>query len=182
MENKNNKSSILNLLVVLLLIGAGLLFTKPAYDEYANLNLGLQEKQNQKSSLDNELAQLRDLKSKLDAGTEVGAAKVLAAIPERLAQDQLINQITSIAQKNDVVLNSISFSIPNSAANDNIKKATITASLTGGYGDLISFLKGIEGNERKLIVKNITVQFGQTEGVARANFNVSMETYYQTRI
>lgn len=181
MQNNSNKSSLISLLLLVFILVVGLVFLKPTWDDVTQLNLGKEEKQTKKTSLQTELQNLRNLEANFQSGTEVGKSKVLSAIPERLEQDKLITQITNIAKKNDVVLNSISFSIP-ATSTQAIKKATVSANLAGGYSDLISFLRSIEGNERKLIVKAVTVQFGQTEGIARANFNVSMEAYYQDRI
>lgn len=181
MENRSNKSSMISLLFLVLILVVGLVFLKPTWDEFTQLNLGLQEKEAQKASLETKLQNLHNLQANFDASTEVAKTKTLSAIPERLEQDKLITQLTDIAKKNDVVLKSVSFSIP-VLSQEKIKKAIVSANLAGGYGDLISFLKGIEGNDRKLVVKSITVQFGQTEGIARANFNVSMEAYYQNRI
>jgi Tfp pilus assembly protein PilO len=181
MENRSSKSSLLSLLLLVLILVVGVAYLKPLWDEVSQLNLGLEEKASKKASLDTELQNLRNLQASLATTTEVGKSKVLAAIPERLEQDKLITQITAIAKKTDVVLNSISFSIP-TGTNQKVKKAVVSANLAGGYGDLVSFLRGVEGNERKLVVKSVTVQFGQTQGIARANFNVSMEAYYQDRI
>jgi len=58
--------------------------------------------------------------------------------------------------------------------------ATISLNLTGTQGALMGFLKGIEANPRKIVVKSITVQKATAvSGVQLTNFNLSMETYYQ---
>ncbi|PIP66563.1 hypothetical protein COW94_01140 [Candidatus Peregrinibacteria bacterium CG22_combo_CG10-13_8_21_14_all_44_10] len=55
----------------------------------------------------------------------------------------------------------------------------ISASFDGNYQDLIGFLESIEKNGRKLRVRSINVQLFEESSVARANFSLLIEAYYQ---
>jgi len=174
----NNKSSVISLLLLLLLVVVGVFWLKPNWDEVSALNTTLEARQNEKATLDSDLQNLQAAQQTLNQGTEVSQQMVLDAIPEKFQQDQLIIQITDIAKKYSINMSSISFSIPLNST-DPIKKATINVSMTGSEGDLLLFLKGLENNLRKLVVKNITVQFGSSGDPNQVNFNISMETYFQ---
>ncbi len=175
-------SQIISLLIFVLVLVGGVFYIKPTWDDMNSLALGRAEKQSQRDDLSSQLTDLQALQASLGGVSEVNKQTTLNAIPEHLEQDKLIVDITAIAKKNDIILNGVNFGVSTANA-DQVKRATINANLTGDMGTLLSFLKGIESNERKLIVKSVTVQSGQTDtGVARVNFNVNMETFYQDSI
>ncbi len=178
---KDKKSPLISLLLVLAVLAVGVFWLKPNWDAESALKVTEQARQDEKSGIETTLKTLSDARAKLSGASEITQQTVLASIPEKLEQNVLIDQISAIAKDNDVNLSSISFSIPVNSQ-EAIKKATINLSMTGGEEELMRLLKGLENNPRKLVVKSVTVQFGQTEGVSRVNFNISMDTYYQTGI
>ena len=104
----------------------------------------------------------------------------LSAIPEKLEEDKLITDLADISRKNDITLNGVNFGIPVNAGPGKVAKVSVNANLTGTESALVGFLRGIEANSRKLVVRSITVQLGTSDtGVTLASFNVTMETYYQ---
>jgi Tfp pilus assembly protein PilO len=177
-KQNNNKSSVLSLVLILVLILSGIFWMKPNWDEVSALNVTLQNRETEKKGLEDDLQKLQTAQTSIDQGSEINKEIVLAAIPEKFQQDQLITQITGIAKKYDVNMSSISFSIPVNSA-EQLKTATISVSMTGSEGDLLRFLKGLESNARKLVVKNVTVQFGSSGDLQRVNFNITLETFYQ---
>lgn len=179
--NKKNSSSIISLILLLLLVVIGVFWFKPNWDDVSALKVTEQARQAEKEQITQTLETLKSAQAKLAGGGEISRATVLTSIPEKLEQDKLISSITEIARKNDVNIGSISFSIPFNSS-ESIKKATISISMTGSEGDLQRLLKGLESSSRKLLVKNVTVQFGRTEGLERINFNISVETYFQSGI
>ena len=178
---KDNKSSIVSLLLVLAVIAVGLFWFKPNWDEQSALKVTEQVRLEEKAGVEATLKGLQEAQANLSASSEITQQTVLASIPERMEQDHLIDQISKVAKDNDVNLSSISFNIPINST-EAIKKAGINLSMTGGEDDLMRLLKGLESNPRKLLIKSITVQFGQTEGIKRVNFNISMDAYFQTGI
>jgi len=180
MEN-NNRSSIISLVLVLIIAGVVALLFRPIWEEVSQLQMGFNDKQSQKVALESQLQTLRGAQADLEAKTEVNKIKTLDAIPQRFEQDALITKLNQIASQNTVVVNSVSFNVP-VGSTEVIKKAQINVNVTSDESKLISFLKDIEESDRKMTVKTITVQFGQTDGKKRANYTLSLETFYQDRI
>jgi Tfp pilus assembly protein PilO len=176
--NKKNSSAIVSLILLLALVGVGVFWLKPNWDEVTALKVTEQARQAAKDEANKTLESLKQAQATLEGSSEIDRSTVLTAIPENFEQDKLINLITDIARRNDVNVGSISFSIP-FGSQDAIKKATISLSMTGSEGDLLRLLKGLETSSRKMLVKSVTVQFGRTEGLERINFNISMDTYFQ---
>ncbi len=178
---KSNKtSSLISLILLVALVGVGMFWFKPTWDVTNALKVTERARAEEKKLAEDQLKSLQDAQANLAGAGEVQQQTVLAAIPERFEQDKLIILLADIARKNDVNIGSISFSAATSAGvAGEVKKGTISLSLTGNKSDLLRLLKGLENSARKLVVKNITVQFGETEGLERVNFSISMETYFQ---
>ncbi len=173
---------LLTFVLLLILFLGGLFFVKPLWDDVNSLKIGKAEKLTQKNELAQKVENLQKIQKNLENASEVGKLTASNAIPERFEEDLLIQDITTIAQKNDVALNGINFSL-SSGSQDKVKRATINVNLTAVESQLFSFLKGLETNQRKLIVKSLTVQSSKSDtSLARANFSISMETYYQDRL
>lgn len=155
---------------------------KPLWDDVSNLSLGRDDKLQQQQQLTTQLQKLQQLQQNIHQSSEVSQQTTLDAIPQRFEQAKLITDLTNIAKSNDIVLNSVNFSV-NSTSTDRVKRAAMNANLTGDFSGLVGFLKGVESNPRKIQVKTISVQTGTTDtGIPRVNFNVNMETYYLDRI
>lgn len=183
MTSHQKPSNFLNLvsLIMLLFVAVGAFFyVKPLWDEVSSLDKGVVEKTETRKNLSNQLTDLQQIQKDLGGTSDIKKETTLAAIPEKLDQDKLINDLSAIAVKNDMMLNGVSFSIPGATNEGEVAKATLNANITGNETNLIGFLKDVEGNSRKLLVKNISIQVGQNElGLERVNFSVSMEAYYQ---
>ncbi|MGL5831204.1 MAG: type 4a pilus biogenesis protein PilO [Candidatus Altimarinota bacterium] len=181
MNNKSNKNSIISLVLMLALLAVGLFWAKPTWDEAAGIRTALESRQTELDALQTQLNELQSSQTNLEGGSEVANNSLLTAIPENFEQDKLIEQIVGIVSRYQLNLNSISFSIP-LGSTDNVKRAGVNVSLTGEKRDLLAFLKGIESNPRKLYVKSVTVQVGQSEETDLVNFSISMDTFFQAGI
>ena len=179
--NNNKNSSLISLLLLIGLVAVGVFWFKPNLDEASKLKVDEMARQQEKTQLEQQLKTLQEAQANLSGAGEIEQQTVLVAIPENFEQDKLINSVTEIARKNDVNIGSISFSIPFSST-ELIKKGSISISMTGNEGDLLRLLKGLENSPRKLVARSITVQLGQTEGLERVNFSISLETYFQKGI
>jgi Tfp pilus assembly protein PilO len=170
----------LPLLLIFIIIFVGILFyVKPAWDDVNSLTSERDQKQTEKEALTTQLKNLQDLQKSLQSSSEVSQQTSLSAIPEHFEQNSLIRDIQAIAEKSDAELNSWNFNVA-SGNLDKIKRATVTLNLTSSEGALLNFLNGIETNGRKLLVKSVSVQSGNSEeSTPRVNFTVNMETYYQ---
>lgn len=183
MAAKTKNSSLMSLLLLLVLLVVGLFWFKPNFDDVSALRANEQAKEEGKKAAEATLQSLKDAQANLEQAGEINRETVLVAIPEKYEQDKLINIINNVATENRVNIGSISFTVPFSGnSQEGVRKSTISVSLTGDENDLLKFLRGIENNSRKMIVKGITVQYGQTAGLERINFSISMETYFQSGI
>ena len=165
-------------LFLLSFVGA-VFYVKPNWDDLQSLKAGRDEYNQQKADLNTRLASLQQIAADLQNASEVTKETTLSQIPENFDQDKLILDLNNIAKTNDVVLNNVSFSIPTTAKKGEVNKVGISASLAGSQSELISFLKSVEGNTRKITVKSIAVQVGKSQDINVVNFNLSMETYFQ---
>jgi len=167
------------LLLLLTLIGF-FFYVRPLWDEVGSLALGRDDLMMQKTGMTDRLASLKQVQQQLDTGSEIGRETSLTAIPERFEEDKLLMDIVKLSRESDVSMGGVNFGISGESATGEVATATISLNLTGTEGALMNFLKGIEANPRKIVVKSITVQKASAQsGVQLTNFNLSMETYYQ---
>lgn len=152
---------------------------KPLSDEVGKFAHDHGQTQSQKNALTKQLEELAKIQKAFQQSTEVSRQLGSSTVPERFDEDKLIIEWNEMAKKNDIILNSISFGVSGSVA-EKIKRADINANITGSIGNFSGFLKSVEGSERKMTVKSLTVQTSQAEAASvRANFNISAETYYR---
>lgn len=170
------------LLIFIIILAGGLYFVKPLWQEVDSVKTEIFNLQQQKEELLKQNLDLQDLQKSLESSSEISKQTTLDAIPERFEQNKLLDDLTNLAQKANVTLNGVSFSLAGNSQ-DKIKKATVSVNVTSSDNALIEFLRAVENNTRKLVVKSITVQTGKTDaGAMRVNFNLNMETYYQSGI
>jgi Tfp pilus assembly protein PilO len=182
-HQSTNKYSLVALILFLIALAGAIFFVKPLWDDISSLSLGRDDLFSQRSDLYTKVSDLQKIQQTLSTGSEVARETTLASIPEKLEQDKLILDLQRIASENDVILNGVSFSVPTTAVKAQISKVSINANMTANESSLIDFLRAVESNTRKILVKTITVQIGKTEeGIKRINFNVSMEAYFQGSI
>ena len=111
--------------------------------------------------------------------SEVEAKELASAIPVDFDQDGLILDINHIAKSADVTFNALTFSVNKTAA---IPSVTISAGFQGAYQNLTRFLKLIETNPRKMIIKNASISRSTSEaGFELVNLNLTMESYFRSQ-
>lgn len=184
MDNQGIKSSRKTPIIALVLLIAGLLiallYVRPLYVDIGEMSSARDEMIDLKTDLEKKLSDLKALQAGLEGSTEISQEKSLIAIPEKLEQETLITDIAAIARENDMILSGLNFSIPLRSEAGEIAKVGINTNITGNEKNLVSFLKALEGISRKIIVRSISVQIGETEfGIPRVNFNLNMEAYFQ---
>jgi Tfp pilus assembly protein PilO len=185
MENTNlqktgNSYYLLSFLLLLVALTGFFFYVKPLWDEVGSLALGRDDLMTQKTQMQDRLTSLQQVQQQLNTGSEIARETSLTAIPEHFEEDKLLMDIVKLSRDSDVSMGGVSFGIPGETASGEVVTATISLNLTGTQGALMGFLKGIEANPRKIVVKSITVQKATAvSGVQLTNFNLSMETYYQ---
>lgn len=181
-QQSGPRLSIVALLLFIVAFAAAWFYIKPQWEEVSAMEVQRNTLIEERRSTNQKLVELQKLQQELNLATEVSKETTLAAIPETLDQDELIRELSDIAEQNDLIMNNVSFSIPQSAVGVEIARAQLNVNLNGSQGSLISFLRDVESSARKMIVKNIAVQLGESAVGARINFNLSIEVYYQGSI
>lgn len=177
------KSSALPIVALIFFLaafaGAGL-YVKPTWDDVSEKQASLNLKTEERNQLNSQLVDLQKVQQEIQTSSEVVRQKTLAAIPEKFEQDKLLEDLTKIAVDNDIIMNSISFGKAGGTVENQVVRGTVNVNLTGSQSSLLAYLRDIENNGRKILVKSISVQFGETDiGVSQVNFNLNMEVYYQ---
>jgi len=172
-------STALNLLSVILLFAVviGLLFfVNPTRTQIGLLEANLAEKELQVSDLQARVTELEAIQSEVGS-SGISEDKLLTQVPEGMAQDELIVDLSELSTTAGIALHGMSFSTVQSAEGAGV--ISVSASFDGDYEDLIGFLQAIEDSSRKIKVKSINVQLSSEDDVAKANFSLLMEAYYQ---
>lgn len=121
-----------------------------------------------------------DSSASTDVLSEVESKELAQAVPLNVAQDNLILDINRIAKTADVTFNALTFSVNKSAK---IPTILISAGFQGAYQNLTRFLKLIETNPRKMIIKNAAISRSQTDaGFELVNLNLTMESYFRAEV
>lgn len=174
--------SLIALVLIIVAFAGAWFYVKPTWDDVTALEGSRNEMQLQKQDLQTKLFDLQTLQQNLGASSEVTQATTLAAIPENLDQHAILEELSAIAVRNDIALNSLSFGINTTAIPGTVTPVTISANIGGSRAGLVGFLRGVETAGRKMLVRSITVQFGEVQEFERVSFNVNIEAYYQGEI
>lgn len=161
--------------IVLLLVGVVgfVLFVLPLKATVAELSLSKAESASVLEGLQSDYESLEQLSQEV-SNSEATKEALVNAVPVGPAQDDLILELSEMATDASFDLNAMSFtdSIDQTYGNT----LTISVNLTGSYDDLVDFLQKVEGAERLMTVKSLSVQLTTTTDVV---FNLSIEAYYQ---
>lgn len=135
-------------------------------------------KESELALLETEMASLLEQETALpQADSE--RAQLLAAVPEALNQDELIERFTEMADDAGVSLNSIGFALQNSESGQ-AQVISISLNLVGDYTALNGLLESLETSDRLFSVQSLGVQLGEvTESGYTMTFSLSVNAYYQ---
>lgn len=168
--------SILSVVLVIALILGVVFWLNPLRSEIAGLKA---ERDEAKENLEEQKASLTGLKviqEELPI-SEAEQESLERAVPTEADQDSLITDLSETADEAGISLNSINFNL---GEKEDFKTVNISANFSGNYEDLLNFLTALEQNERKIQVKSISVQLGETNASGQeVSFNLNMEAYYQ---
>ena len=173
-------SSFLSLIFILIAFFGVIFYVKPVYGEVSDLSAKVDKNVSLKEELQNKVNELKKLKDDLSLASDVSQNTVLSAIPIHFDEEGLLNLFSDLAIKNGMVLNGITFGISDSNVKEGVvTKSSVNVNLVGDKSELVSFLKGIEGSPRKIVIKSITVQNGEGEMSSQVSFSLNMEVFYQ---
>lgn len=161
-----------------LLVAALLLFvahTRPAQKK-------LDELKNAVAALGQEVASLSGTSpQQADTATadlsEVEKKELDQAIPETLEQDIILSDLNRIAKTADVSFNALTFSLD---TKDTLPTVNISAGFAGTPANMIRFVKMVEQNPRKLLVKDAGVSRSESAGgLELMSLNLTLQSFYR---
>lgn len=174
------KSTLFGILLVVVAIFVYVFFVKTLKVDIGQLEADLLTQNAELEKIVVELKKADEAQKSLNLASTVEKTQSLKAVPEAMQQDEVIRDLITIARVYDITLKSISFS-KGSGPRTDVGGLRVSASFEGNYLDLTSFLQGLEENDRLFKVESISVQIGQLalSDIERANFSLSMLTYFQ---
>ncbi len=161
----------------LLLIAAAFVFffhTLPANKQTNVLKNTLAELKNDVSKMENEIAGVQIENSEV---SEVERKELFRAIPEKLEQDIIISDLGLLIKTADVSFNALTFNLQKSG---DLPAVIINGGFQGTQSNAIRFLKMLEINPRKFIIKNVNVSRAETDGgLDIVNLTVTLQAFYR---
>ncbi len=170
---KNQASQLLSVLLLLLISVAVMVFVLPMRGDVDALRVEKEALTGQLQAAENEYSSLQALSEEVSGSNSV-REELLDAVPEGFSQDDLILELSEIADGAGFKLNAMNFS--ESVSQNYGSMVTVAANLSGDYEDLLKFLQKVENAERLMRVTSVSVQLTSTEDVV---FNLNIEAYHQ---
>lgn len=179
-EPKSSKAPLIGVFFVLISIAAYVFYTSGLADDRALTQISLDGKVRELEVLQSREAALLSAQEELDLTSTVDQFTSIAAIPTSIDQDEILKTLTETAKNYDIILKSISFSRSDSPI-EGVGTLRVNSSFEGSYGDLLSFLTGLEQNERLFKINSISVQINRNgiSDLERTNFSLNIDTFYQ---
>lgn len=166
-------SQLLSIVLLFLVILGSVFFIFPMRDSVADLKVERDAVLANFQELDTNYSALSTLSN--DVAKSQATRNALAqAVPQGLSQDDLILDLSEMAEDAGFDLNAMSFS--KGVHQEFGNTLTVTANFSGSYSQLIEFLQQVESADRLMQVTSLNVQLTSTTAVV---FNLSIETYYQ---
>jgi Tfp pilus assembly protein PilO len=170
---KKDSLIVFTVLLLTLLLTFFYLFPLIQEDNEMDLNVEQQARLLDKSREDLNTATM--MKNEYDKMTEQDKERYAHLIPEHLDQQSLINEISSIAQAQGVLLSAISFS--KTTGTDIPRKVSILANFSsvGENNPIVHLMSALEHAQRLFLVKNISLNLNKT----RNDYTLTLESYYK---
>lgn len=166
-------TQLVSVLLLVLAVVLLLVFVLPMRGD----NEGLRAQRDQGAAdlqvLEADLQELISLSEQV-AGSEAVRMELLRAVPKGVLQDELLVELSELAEESGFTMNAVNFTLP--ASQSDAQTVQIAANLSGSYEDLDGFLQDIESASRLMQVRSMNVQ--RTTN-ATVNFNLTIEAYYQ---
>lgn len=108
------------------------------------------------------------------AKSEATKEALLKAVPVNTAQDELILELSKIAEDNGFDLNAVNFSESSDAVLGNFVSTNVN--VTGNSDKLITLLQQFESADRLITVKSLSIQRTSSTAISA---NISLDAYYQ---
>ncbi|MBT4917154.1 type 4a pilus biogenesis protein PilO [Candidatus Peregrinibacteria bacterium] len=182
MGSKSKTGTIIGSFLVLISVVVLTFLARPVASEVSVLKANTDAQKATLETIKAQISELEQAEQDLGLTTEVKKSQAKGSIPANMDQDEVIRDVIEISEENDIQLKSIGFG-KGSSDKEGLSTLSVNASFEGNYSDLISFLKGIEENQRLFRVNSISVQINKIEiiDISRATFSISMDAFYQSK-
>ncbi len=171
----NNKSRIVSLLLLLVLVAVYTLWLVPVRDEKKVLDQEI-------STLQSDLGRLQEAglvdngEVEAKGGREIDGRLVAAAVPNKFDQDAIIEQFSRMSRENNLNMESLTFSASKSDS-EYITTVSLSLNVSGGLFNFLEFLHDIEAQNRFFLIRNFNLSLGG-ELPIQINFAATIETYH----
>jgi Tfp pilus assembly protein PilO len=179
---------------MLFLVGAWIVFmnlVRPAYKEAQDLKAEKLSRENFYENQQTMLAQFQEIE-KAYKGNGNPQTVVSLAFPQTKDEANLLNQLESMASRNNVAVQSITVSTPGARQTNSVRGATASSSLvrpigvisvqarlTGTYASFKSFLSAAETNLRIIDITALSIAPVGKSSQDFYSFDVNFDSYYQ---
>lgn len=169
------KDSLIVFIVLLLTLLSTFFYLAPLIEEDNGMDFNVEQQTTLRDQSIEDLNKAKMMKVEYDTMTEVDKERYAHLIPEKLDQQSLIDELSSIAQAQGVLLSAISFSKTNS--NELPRKVSILANFSsvGENNPIIRLMSALENAKRLFLVKNISLNLNKT----RNDYALTLESYYK---
>lgn len=172
-------TGLINLLIAIAAVVLFIFHTIPAQKETGRLRGEFEQAQKEIAQIQDEIAG-KGPESQEDL-SEVDKKELSSLVPEKLNQDAIITNLNAMAKATDISFNALTFSLQK---NENGPQAVSIAAGFQGTGDnMTRFLKLIETNSRKFIVKNVSLSKSdaneENSSLNVVNLNLSLQAFYR---
>ncbi len=172
------KNSVLSFVLLILALVGTVWYVQPLIEQDGQMALTEEQQRTSTEQARLSLEAAKATKAEFDGMTEAEKEKLRTQIPSKLEQQSLLEEMQSIAEKNNVQLSSITFSaLPEK---DALRRVSIVANFASSSplpSTAISLLSTIETSSRLLTVKSLSLLFAPT----RSDFSITLESYYKNR-
>ncbi|KKP36288.1 MAG: hypothetical protein UR27_C0022G0003 [Candidatus Peregrinibacteria bacterium GW2011_GWA2_33_10] len=165
--SKRKSTGILPALLFIIIVLSFVFYVIPMKDQVKTLNQQIVEQEIEAEKVTAKLDELEAFYEQLPANSAIIAKQ----IPTDLKESQLILLMEEIASLNGISFSSLGFG-PGGREPGAVSPVKISASFTGSYESLISFLQALEKTkERKFVVRSISVSLSDPESLNPDNSN-----------
>ena len=172
-----NKNYIGAGLVALALIGAwGWIL--PEYNKISELNVALKERQELYDSRSATIKRIRDLNKEYQKRA-ADVTKISSVLPSKKSLAEMVSAIEKISAQSGLQLISATIAgKPSDGQAGPYNFLPIEITMSGGYPELISFIRSAEKNLRVIDITSINAAAGSSDKPGLLNFSMKGSAYY----
>lgn len=170
------KDSFLSFFILVATLLLTIFYVQPLIDQDSQLALSEQQKTQELQAAQQSLDVARKTKEDFDRLTEAEKENLRTQIPVGVEQQSIIQELSTIAERYNTRLVSITFS--NSPEKEGIKRIAVVANFVSPIplaSNAVAFLGAVENSNRLLITRSVALLFSPS----RSDMTLTLESYYK---